>query len=67
MIDATNLAVHLNYFQSIDQVGFWPGVEIEFATTVFEDVCGKMLEWGSELWIASVDLKKAFDRVEPAI
>eukprot|EP00435_Cladocopium_sp_Y103_P073186 s443_g42.t1 len=58
------LAAHLDSFQSIDQVRFRPRVGVELATTVFEDACGKMLEWDSELWVASVDVKKAFDRVE---
>ena len=29
-----------------------------------ENVCGKFWAWDSEMWFASVDLQKAFDRIE---
>ena len=50
--------------QSIDQTGFRPGTGIEDAFLVFESLCSKSLEWNLPLWFASLDLTKAFDRVE---
>eukprot|EP00438_Fugacium_kawagutii_P018256 Skav220448 [mRNA] locus=scaffold254:156771:157196:+ [translate_table: standard] len=32
---------------------------------VLENVCGKALAWESDIWFASVDFQKAFDRIEP--
>ena len=48
----------------MDQVGFRRGTGIDHALAVFETVCGKSIEWNSEIWFASLDLTKAFDRVE---
>ena len=31
---------------------------------VLENVCGKSLAWESEMWFASLDLQKTFDRIE---
>ena len=31
---------------------------------VLENVCGKFWAWDSEMWFASLDLQKAFDRIE---
>ena len=50
------LVGHPDSFQTVDQVGFWPGVGVKFATAVFENVFSKMLEKETELWVASVDL-----------
>ena len=50
--------------QSMDQVGFQRGTGIDHALAVFETVCGKSIEWNCEIWFASLDLTKAFDRVE---
>ena len=50
--------------QSMDQVGFRRGTGIDHALAVFETVCGKSIEWNCEIWFASLDLTKAFDRVE---
>ena len=49
--------------QSMDQVGFRRGTGIDHALAVFETVCGKSVESNSEIWFASLDLTKAFDRV----
>ena len=48
----------------MDQVGFRRGIGIDHALAVFETVCGKSVEWNVEIWFASLDLTKAFDRVE---
>ena len=48
----------------MDQVGFRQGTGIDHALAVFETVCGKNTEWNSEIWSASLDLTKAFDRAE---
>ena len=50
--------------QPADQFGFRPGVGIDDAMVVLENVCGKCLAWESEVWFASLDLQKAFDRIE---
>ena len=54
----------MDSYQSIDQTGFRPGTGIEDAFLVFESLCSKSLEWNLPLWFASLDLTKAFDRVE---
>ena len=54
--------------QSPDQRGFRPKCSVEDAFLVFEGVTGKSIEWNIPVWMASLDLKKAFDRVEyPAL
>ena len=58
------LRITLESHQSIDQTGFRPGTGIEDAFLVFESLCSKSLEWNLPLWFASLDLAKAFDRVE---
>ena len=58
------LRITLDSHQSIDQTGFRPGTGIEDAFLVFESLCSKSLEWNLPLWFASLDLTKAFDRVE---
>ena len=34
------------------------------AFAIFDSISGKALEWNVPLWMASLDLKKAFDRVK---
>ena len=50
--------------QSTDQVGFRRGTGTDHALAVFETVCGKSIEWNFIIWIARLDLTKAFVRVE---
>ena len=50
--------------QSKDQVRFRPCTSVEDAFVVLESVCSKSLEWNFPVWFASLDLKKAFDRIE---
>ena len=47
-----------------DQCGFCPGVRIEDALVVIEILILKTLEWNLPLWMASLQLKKSFDRIE---
>lgn len=54
----------LDAHQSKDQVGFRQGASVVDAFVTYETVCGKTLEWNVPLFTASLDLKKAFDRVE---
>ena len=50
--------------QSYDQVGCRTDFSVDDAYVVFDTVCGKALEWNLPLWFASLDLRKAFDRIE---
>jgi endonuclease/exonuclease/phosphatase family metal-dependent hydrolase len=50
--------------QPPDQVGFRPNASTADALLVWELMCGKALEWNTGLWAASVDLTKAFDKIE---
>ena len=54
----------LDAHQSMDQTGFRDGAGLEDAYFVYESLCSKGLEWNAPLWFASLDLTKAFDRVE---
>ena len=48
--------------QLYDQFGFRPGVRLEEALVVLETMISKTREYNLPLWLASLDLKKAFDR-----
>ena len=50
--------------QSYDQTGFRSHTGIEDAFAVFDTVCNKTKEWNCPAWLASLDFKKAFDRIE---
>ena len=54
----------LDYQQSVDQVGFRPKTGVDHAFVVLEAIIGKTLEWQCGIWFASLDLRKAFDKVE---
>ena len=48
---------------SKEQFGFRPGRGCADAVHVARMIVEKSLEWGEELWIATLDVEKAFDRV----
>ena len=48
----------------MDQVGFRPKTGVDHAFVVLEAIIGKTLEWQCGIWFASLDLRKAFDKVE---
>ena len=50
--------------QSKDQFGFRPKTRIEEALLIVETMISKCNEFETPLWLASLDLKKAFDRIE---
>ena len=50
--------------QPQDQTGFRAGIRIENALVVVETMISRCGEFALPLWVASLDLKKAFDRVE---
>ncbi len=50
--------------QSADQFGFRPTCSIRDAFTVLENMCSKTAEFDVPPWLASLDLKKAFDQIE---
>ena len=54
----------LDYQQSVDQLGFRPKTGVDHAFVVLEAIIGKTLEWQCGIWFASLDLRKAFDKVE---
>ena len=58
------LRVVLNEHQSDDQYGFRPLRNINDVFIILESMVGKSIEYNSPLWLASIDLRKAFDRVE---
>ena len=47
--------------QSCSQFGFRSGVRLEEALAVLETMISKTREFNLPLWLASLDLKKAFD------
>ena len=53
----------LDSHESHDQCGFRPGIRLEDALVVLETLISKTREWNIKLWIASLDLKKAFDQM----
>ena len=52
--------------QSEDQYGFRKGRSTTHALIVLESIISKSIEYDMPVWIVSVDLRKAFDRVEHA-
>lgn len=50
--------------QSHDQFGFQPSLGVENALIVLETVIDKSLERGFILWMTSLDLRNAFDKIE---
>ena len=50
--------------QSKDQVGFRSSAGVDDAFAVFENVCSRSMGWSVPMWCASLDLRKAFDRIE---
>ena len=54
----------LDYQQSVDQLGFRPKTGVDHAFIVLEAIISKTLEWQCGIWFASLDLRKAFDKVE---
>ena len=60
----TRIAPLLDANQTHDQVGFRPNLGVDHAFATLDSIVGKCLEWNEPLWIASLDLRKAFDRIE---
>ena len=50
--------------QSWDQMGFRSLLGVDHALAVLDTVLSKAVEWNFDVWCASLDLKKAFDRIE---
>ena len=46
-----------------DQTNFRLHSGVEHALSVFENVCARSLAYNCEIWVASIDLRKAFDRI----
>ena len=45
-------------------MGFRPQRGCDDALMIFETIISKSLEWNAPVWIVSIDLTKAFDKVE---
>ena len=58
------LCDELDGFQINDQAGFEAGIRIEDALGTAESLFSACFEYDMVLWIASLDLRKAFDRLE---
>ena len=58
------LRVVMDEQQPHDQTGFRPITGIDDAFVVLECLSSKSLEWNAPIWFASLDLTKAFDRIE---
>lgn len=58
------LKKNLEQQQAEDQYGFRPGRSTSQALLALESIIGKAIEWNVEIWIISLDVRKAFDRVE---
>ena len=54
----------LENHQCSDQTGFRTGIRLEEALVIAEMMVSKTAEYNLPLYIASLDLKKAFDRIE---
>ena len=50
--------------QAHEQCGFRPGIRIEDAIITTENLISATSEFNIPLWMASLDLKKAFDRIQ---
>ena len=54
----------LDTSQCADQVGFRAERSVDDAFVTVESIFAKSVEWNSPLWCLSLDLSKAFDRIE---
>ena len=62
----SRLRSQLDGCQSEEQYGFRASRSTSHALIVMESVVAKSIEYGTPVWVVSVDLRKAFDRVEHA-
>ena len=53
----------LDDLQDVEQTGFRPDYSCSDAVHFLRMVAEKASEWGEEVWAASLDLEKAFDKV----
>ena len=49
---------------SNEQMGFWTACGVDEALMTLDCMVGASLEWNLPLWTLSVDLRKAFDKLE---
>ena len=54
----------LNEYQPDDQYAFRPNRNINDVFIILESMIGKSIEYDTPLWLVSLDLRKAFDKVE---
>ena len=54
----------LEQYQSKDQFGFRRNKRIDDVFCILENMIGRCNEWNVPLWMISLDLRKAFDRIQ---
>ena len=54
----------LEAYQSNNQLGFRRDKRIEDVFCILENMIGRSDEWNIPLWMISLDLRKAFDRIQ---
>lgn len=54
----------LDRHQTYEQIGFRPKCWIDDAFAIYEGCVGSVIEYNMDIWICSIDLQKAFDRIE---
>eukprot|EP00959_Pyramimonas_sp_CCMP1952_P044114 922089-Pyramimonas_sp.AAC.1 len=57
------IATYIDARLGREQFGFRPGRGCADAIHIVRTIVEKSLEWGEELWVATLDVEKAFDRV----
>ena len=54
----------LDSHQPDEQIGFRNNVRIEDAFLIYESLIANSLEFNMPIWVASLDLRRAFDQIE---
>ena len=54
----------LNEYQPDDQYAFRPNRNINDVFIILESMIGKCMQYDTPLWMVSIDLRKAFDKIE---
>lgn len=63
MLVSSRISQHIDQRLPVEQPGFRPGMGCTDHIHTVRMVAEKSKEWGQTLWVASLDLEKAFDKV----